>query len=230
MRYQADQEAGVEAEREQRERRWARFSTTRWDTLRFEGELDPESGAVVRKALRALMGRRPAPGDERTPEQRRADAMVQAFRTALEVDDLPGQGGRKPQLTLVATLETLRLEPGSALAKLDWGPLVSGHTARRLSEDAAVTPVLVNAAGDVLHVGRRARMLTSRQRTALNLRDQHCQAPSCQVPAEQCTPHHGRHWADGGTTDLTNTRLYCDVHHPQWHPENARYRKRIRDG
>ena len=33
---------------------------------------------------------------------------------------------------LVAELSTLRLEPGSRLAELDWGPLVSGETARRI--------------------------------------------------------------------------------------------------
>ena len=124
----------------------------------------------------------------------------------------------------MAELSTLRLEPGSPLASLDWGPLVTGESARRIAEDAMVTPVLV-AGSEVLHVGRRARTLTTRQRRALNLRDRHCQAPGCERSSEQCSPHHVVHWIDSRPSDLGNTRLYCDVHHARLHPENHRYRR-----
>ena len=102
---------------------------------------------------------------------------------------------------------------------------MTGCTARRLTEDADVTPVLVNGGGDVLYVGRRTRTVSPRKRTALNLRDQHCQEPGCDVEAELCIPHHLRHWADGGETVLPNLRLYCAAHHGRRHPENDRYRK-----
>ena len=68
-------------------------------------------------------------------------------------------------------------------------------------------------------------MLTLRQRKALNVRDQRCQYPGCDRPATQCQPHHERHFVDGGTTDLPNSRLYCTVHHQLMHPENARFRR-----
>jgi hypothetical protein len=224
VRYRADQEAGVEAEREQRERRWLRFWQTPWDTYRIEGEMDPESGAVLKTALKALMGRRPAPGDERTPEQRRADAVTELAQRALDAGELPERGGERPHLSLVAELSTLRLEPGSPLASLDWGPLVTGETVRRLAEDALVTPVLMSGS-EVLHAGRRKRTLTARQRKALNLRDRRCQAPGCDRSPEQCTPHHLIHWIDGGRSNLPNTRLYCDAHHARLHPENHRFRR-----
>ena len=139
---------------------------------------------------------------------------------------LPARGGERPHLTLVCDLATLRLEPGSPLAELNWGPLVTGQTARRIAEDAVVTPVLVDGRGDVLHVGRRARTLTRRQRKALDLRDRHCQTPGCDISADECEPHHKRRHADGGTSDLPNTRLHCRFHHPRQHPENERYRRR----
>jgi hypothetical protein len=224
MRYQADQEAGLMAEEEQRQRRWLRLWQTRFDTYRIEGELDAESGAIVKTAFKALLGRRPR-DDERTPDQRRSDVLTEMARRCLDSGELPELGGEKPHLTLVAELSTLRLEPGSPLAKLDWGPLVTGETARRIAEDAVITPVLVNAQRDILHVGRRSRFVTTRQRRALNVRDGHCQAPGCDLPADQCTPHHVRHRADDGPTDLPNLRLYCDVHHRRLHPENARFRK-----
>ena len=225
MRYRADQEAGVVAEEEQRERRWLQLKQTPDDTWRIEGELDAENGVAVRTAMRALMGRGPGKGDTRTPAQRRCDALGELARRCLASGELPERGGQKPQVTLVANIETLRLEPGSPMATLDWGPLVTGKTARRIAEDCDVTPVLVNGKGDVLHVGRRTRTVPARLRRALNLRDGGCQEPGCDVPPELCTPHHKRHWADGGFTNLPNLGLRCNVHHFRKHPENERFRK-----
>jgi hypothetical protein len=126
---------------------------------------------------------------------------------------------------LVADLATLRLEPGSPLAELDWGPLVTGETARRIGCDASVTPVLVGAAGEILHVGRRSRTVPAATRRALNLRDRHCQWAGCRVPADRCRVHHRHHWADGGDHKLPNLGLYCERHHALLHPENARYQR-----
>ncbi|HKF77991.1 MAG TPA: HNH endonuclease signature motif containing protein, partial [Candidatus Dormibacteraeota bacterium] len=89
--------------------------------------------------------------------------------------------------------------------------------------DAALTPVLVGPGGGVLHVGRRSRSVPASLRKALNLRDRRCQWPGCTMPPEHCESHHVRHWADDGSTDLPNLRLYCRRHHRQLHPENRRF-------
>jgi hypothetical protein len=104
-------------------------------------------------------------------------------RYRLDAGDLPEQGGEKPHLMVVAELSTLRLEPGSKLAELDWGPLVTGETARRIGCDASVTPVLVGADGEILHVGRRSRTVPAPTRRALNLRDRHCRWAGCRRSA-----------------------------------------------
>ena len=223
MRYRGDQGAAEEAEEERRKRAWLSLRQTPWGSYRIEGELDPENGARVKTALQAIMGRK-AKDDERTPMQRRAAALGELAGRMLDAGVLPERGGEKPHLMLVADLATLRLEPGSRLAQLDWGPLVTGHTARRIADDAAITPVLVDGAGNLLHVGRRSRVVPAAVRRALNLRDQHCQEPGCTMPAELCTPHHERHVADAGRSTLSNLRLYCEVHHASRHPENARFR------
>jgi hypothetical protein len=49
---------------------------------------------------------------------------------------------------LISELSTLRLEPGSRLAELDWGPLVTGESARRIACDAAITQVIVDSNGE----------------------------------------------------------------------------------
>jgi len=149
---------------------------------------------------------------------------VELARRRLDAGDLPERGGERPHLTVVAELSTLRLEPGSKLADLDWGALVTGETARRIGCDCSITPVVVDEGGEILHVGRRTRSVPAPTRRALNLRDRHCQGPGCEVPAPECSPHHIAHWADGGSDELANLRLYCSAHHTLVHPENARFR------
>ncbi len=224
MRYQADQEAGLEAEEEQRRVRWLSLRQMGTCNYRIEGVLDAEGGATLKTALQGILGRR-ASDDERTPAQRRADGLVELVRRQLDAGDLPERGGQKPHLTLVAELSTLRLEQGSRLAQLDWGPLVTGETARRIADDCSITPVLVDSDGAILHVGRSSRSVPAPMRKALNLRDRHCQAPGCTMPPELCVPHHKVHWADGGPTELSNIELRCDVHHARLHPENHRFRQ-----
>jgi hypothetical protein len=224
LRYQGDQAAGVEAEREQHERRWLRLTETWAGDYRIEGRLDSVGGATLKTAIQGLLGPR-RKDDERAPEQRVADAVVELARSRLDAGDLPRQGGERPHLTLIAELSTLRLEPGSPLAQLDWGPLVTGETARRIACDASVTPVLEDSNRDILHVGRRSRTLRTPLRRALHLRDRHCKGPGCTMPALQCEPHHRVHWIDGGPDELANLTLYCRFHHGQLHPENARYRQ-----
>lgn len=116
LRYQADQEAGLEAEEEQRRRRWLRLLQTWSGGYRLEGEHDAEGGATFKTALQGLMAAAPK-DDERTSTQRRADAMVEMAWHCLDAGDLPEQGGDKPHLMLTAELSTLRLEPGSRLAE-----------------------------------------------------------------------------------------------------------------
>jgi Domain of unknown function (DUF222) len=70
------------------------------------GQLDPEGGAAVREALDALM-KPPGPDDERTPGQRRADALVDLARHALAHGNLPTAGGMRPQVGILITPETL---------------------------------------------------------------------------------------------------------------------------
>ena len=51
-------------------------------------------------------------------------------------------------------------------------------------------------------------------RTAVILRDQHCQwAGQCDQPACACEVHHLVHLADGGPTSVRDCGLYCTFHH-----------------
>src|SRR5215467_9937416 len=222
LRYRADQAAGEAAEEEERRRSWLSLRQHSTGSYRVEGVLDAVCGASLHTALRAIMGRK-AKDDERTPEQRRAAARGELARRCLDAGDLPERGGERPHLSLVAQLGTLRLEPGSPVARLDWGPLVTGRTARLIAEDASVAPVLVDG-GEIVHAGRRSRVVPAPVRRALNLRDGGCRAPGCTMPPDLCSPHHKKHWVDGGEHRLPNLDLRCDAHHARLHPENERFR------
>ena len=217
LRHQLDPQGEQEQENQERRRRWLDVRE-RWDgSGDVEGRLDAEGTAVLKTALHGLLGPRPA-GDDRSPGQRRADALVELARWRLDAGDLPDRGGQRPHVVVVASLDTLRLEAGTPAAALDWNLPVAAETARRLACDGTVTPVVRGADGNPLYVGRASRTVPAPLRKALNLRDGHCQYPGCTMPAEHCQPHHLTHWVDGGPTDLDNTVLLCTVwHHPLVH-------------
>jgi Domain of unknown function (DUF222) len=222
-RYQSDPEAGVAAEEEVRRKQWLQvWKPWNNDWYKIEGELDPETGIMLKTALDAAKGR-PARDDDREPAQRTAAALGDVVRCALDSGRLPELGGERPHLFVTADLETLKLTPGSKLAALDWGEYVTGETARRIGCDAAITPVVVSG-GEILYVGRTSRAVPPKMREELNLRDRHCQADGCDVDARRCIPHHIIHWADGGPTELWNLILYCHRHHAKKHPEHHRFR------
>jgi hypothetical protein len=71
-------------------------------TTYLRGRLDPEGAAAVQTVLDALM-RPPTAEDLRTPAQRRADALVEAFRLLLGQGELPTVAGIRPQVGVLLT-------------------------------------------------------------------------------------------------------------------------------
>jgi hypothetical protein len=90
----------------------------------IEGALDPEGGAALKTAIDAL-SKRHAPDDERTPRQRRADALTEIVFHAMDEGKLPKRNGVRPHITVTTTLEGLkgelgvRLRPGARDADLE---------------------------------------------------------------------------------------------------------------
>ena len=181
------------------------------------GTLDAEGIATVSSAVDALAA--PRPGDDRTPAQRRADALVELCRRALdgETASLPAVGGERPHLTVTMTLEQLEARAGVDAAMLDWSGPIPGETARRLACDASVCRIITDGASQPLDVGRRTRTASPAIRRAVVVRDRRCVEPGCDAPAEWCDVHHVVHWIDGGETALDNLELRCPRHHRDVH-------------
>src|SRR5207244_7943509 len=129
------------------------------------GDVDPERGARLKTALDAVMGPR-RKDDKRTASQRRLDGLVELGDRVLDSGQLPVRGGQRPHLTITATLETLRGDPGAPAALLDWGFPISGRALRRIATDAEITPILLSSRGDPLHVGRKYRTATPKRAEA----------------------------------------------------------------
>lgn len=93
---------------------------------------------------------------------------------------------------------------------------ITAETCRRLCCDAGLVPMLEDAHGQTIDVGRRTRSIPPAIRRALAARDGGCRFPGC-TATRYLDGHHIEHWIDGGETSLRNTILLCTYHHHQVH-------------
>ena len=131
------------------------------------------------------------------------------------VQELPDNGGDRPQVVITVPMATLRGPGGAAI--LEDGASLTAETARRIACDAGILPAVLDGRGQVLDLGQQRRLFTGALRRALVLRDRGCAFPACDRPARWCDGHHIVHWADGGPTNLDNAVLLCGYHHRTIH-------------
>jgi hypothetical protein len=196
----------------------------------IDARLDIVGGATVAAAISALSAPR-GDADERTAQQRRADALVDLAERAAREGDLPVEGGARPVVTVTADLATLEDRAGAPAGRGDHAGAVSADTVRQLACDAHIHRVITHGASGILDVGRATRTVSTTQRRALAVRDGGC--VGCGAPPGWTDAHHVIHWADGGPTDLDNLVLLCrtchtGVHHRRYrltrNPDSGRWR------
>ena len=210
------------------------------------GQLDPEGGAALREAIDAFM-KPPAPHDERTAGQRRADALVDLARHALAHGHLPTVAGMRPQVGLLITPQTLLYgedEPpamddttdrGSGTARgdplapvgipppvepawLHWYGSIPPATARRLVCDSDLWRIVLDpSTGMPLNVGDAHRLVPWWIRRALHTRDRGCRWPGCPTPAQWTDAHHLKEWRHHHTTRVEDLLSLCRFHHVRVH-------------
>ena len=193
-----------------------------WDGMgHLDGAFDPEGTATITTALdtrSAPLGK----DDTRTATQRRADALVEICAHYLTTADTPRRHGTRPHITVTVSEKALQGEPDRPCELANGGP-VPPEVARRIACDATVTPIIVDANGVPLDVGRTRRTIPPAIWRALVLRDGGCTHPGCDRPPDWCQAHHKIHWADGGPTTLENLELQCDPHHHKEHEDDDGY-------
>src|ERR1700694_3026462 len=196
----------AEDERRAHEDRFLKLSPQDDGALWLQGWLDPEGGSRLRSALEPL-ARKSGVGDDRTRQQRLADALVEATTR-----------DHHTELVVTCTLETLEGRAGSPAAETEWGGLLSGASVERLvCGGASLRRMVLDGDGVVIDFGRRRRLLSPQARRALEARDKHCVWPGCDRPPRWCDTHHRREWGLGAPTSVEESALLCGRHHKLRH-------------
>ncbi|MBI3647628.1 MAG: DUF222 domain-containing protein [Actinobacteria bacterium] len=226
-----ERERSLEGDEKLRERRRLHASVTLLGLVRVDGDLDPETGETLLTALRAVLdaeSRSRREDDDRTPAQRRADALGEICRQWLDLAERPSVAGERPHVTVTVGADTIRGDSGGT-SELDHVGPVHPETARRLACDASVMRVVMAGRSQPLDVGRRTPVVPPAMRRAVIVRDRRCRFPGCDRPHTWCDAHHVVHWADGGPTALPNLVLLCRRHHRMVHQPGG-FRLELMDG
>src|SRR5437588_4518053 len=187
------------------ENRHLSLSTAEDGCLLINGVLDPVRGAAVRTVLEPL-ARRAGAGDDRSIEQRLADAFV----------ELAIGKQQKVAMQVTASIETLVGLAGARGAENGFSRPISSKTVERWACDCSLTRVLMQDSV-VIDVGRSERTVKGPRRRALIARDRHCQWSGCERPASWCDSHHIVHWLFGGGGEIDNQVLLCHRQHRMVH-------------
>jgi Domain of unknown function (DUF222)/HNH endonuclease len=245
LRWVADPDTADHQAQRQQQRRGLWLSPTLEGMVALQGLLEAEAGQTVLAALEPLA--RPANADDaRSGGQRRADALAELARRALEGGRLPQTGGVRPQLLVTVDLDCLLDRHGGLGGEVGGAEPLGAEACRRLACDGALSrvlvtrqdpaaqgpsglegrlraamallpPILGGPPSQPLDVGRTTRVVTPAQRRALAVRDGGCVVPGCDRPLAWCEAHHLIPWLDGGPTDLPNLALVCRAHHRAVH-------------
>jgi len=196
---------------DQDERRFLHLNQTFGGIFVLNGQFGADDGATLKAALMSVL-RPPVDGDDRSPAQRRADALIDLVRRQLDSGTLPETGGQKPHITVNVQMTTLAKEPGSPAAEMEWSQFpIPAETARRIACDCSLTPIVDGEPYET------SRVVPGAMRRALAARDKHCRFPGCDMPPAWTDAHHIQHWADGGPTKTFNLILMCRRHHRLLH-------------
>ena len=203
--------------------RYLHASTTLGGTVVLDGCLPPVAGAVLAEALRRIESElfhedwadaRAEHGEQvrlehlgRTPAQRRADALVEMAKRAMAAP--PGARRPAPLITVLVGYETFR----GRICQLANGTAVTPGQVAPLLSEADIERVVFGPPSRVLDIGERTRLFRGALRRAVEVRDQRCDHPTCDEPADRCEIDHIRPYADGGPTVQENGKARCPWHH-----------------
>ena len=198
-----------EREHTKRQKRGIRFCDQGDGMTRVDGQLTTADAMTVQNALRHIVGK-PCEGDDRTLEQRNADALVMLADAYAKG---AVRGGRRAP-TVVVTIDVDVLEgrvPGAGRSST--GEVIPAEIVRQMCTNANIVRLLTSDSVP-LDLGRTKRLATDDQFKALLARDGGCRFDGCRMPADWCQVDHIHEWdAQHGPTDLDLLVLWCVYHH-----------------
>lgn len=218
-----------------RAKRYLTLGTVEDGLYPLRGMLDAESAALVKSVFDQatnpnhsdIKDSDPAEYENRTPGQRRVDALIGYLKAGIDADPTVMFTGKRPTVSVIVRHEDLKAQAatyhvgGTDPAGLAWFSgvevPVSAQTAKRYLCDSGMQTVTIDTTGTVLDLGRDSRTFTPTQKRALIARDGGCLWPGCERPPSWCEAHHILPWEHGGDTNLENGVLLCRRHHMALH-------------
>jgi hypothetical protein len=200
---------------EAQQRHAARYFWMRWNRehtmLQVHGELPDALGVKFKATVDKLVERmRPPKGEAWEKRDRRAaDALVQMC-DAVAVAEKVETPQVAPQPLFCVNV------PPEGPVEIAGIPLPDTMV-ERLRADARIEPVLVDAEGGPLGVGRIQSALSPKVTRAVLLRDGHCRCGICDL-RYGLHVHHLRPRTWGGSDDFSNLATVASVHHPMLVP------------
>jgi hypothetical protein len=170
-------------------------------------DLPPHRATAITRRLNHA-ARRQHPNDERSMDQRRADALMDL----LEGKDV-ATGGAIHLTVDVDTLAALNDHPGELNG---YGPVIAdiAHQVAQQQADAEWRFTVTDPeTGELVVDGITRRRPTAAMRRTVEARDQTCVFPGCRMPAVDCDFDHTRRWTDGGETSEDNSAPLCRHNH-----------------
>ena len=181
----------------------------------------PDAGATTFMTAIDALARRVGCGDERTADQRRADAAVQLALNTLHgstSDELPREHGLRPSVQVTVALSTL-LGLDEQPGELDGCGPIPASVARRIAADETGTwrRLVTDERGRLLDYGRSTYRPPKDLTEHVIARDRTCRFRNCNRQARHCDLDHEQPWEHGGQTSAQNLNAICSRHHHAKH-------------
>ncbi len=175
--------------------------------LHLHGQLPDVMGATFEATITKLAEQlRPATGEAWDSfEHRAADALVELCEEPDARDETPTSASRPVLHVLV---------PPHGPAEVAGIPIADSRL-EQLRANASIEPVLVDAEGAPLVVGKRFTVLSPKIIRAVLLRDHHCRICGRTYGLQV---HHLRPRSWGGTDEISNLASVCTADHPDLVP------------
>jgi len=186
-------------------------------------QLPADQMRMVMAVLRARAAKTGA-DDQRTRDQRLADAFVGVFADAHSRLDLPLAHGRRPVTSLVLDVDTWAGLADHAAHLDGYGPIPPAM-ARRIAADSDFRRLIIDPlTGHLLDLSPRTYRPSQALTDFVIARDRTCDFTTCGRQARHCELDHITEFQRGGTTSRQNLKPACKHehrmrHHTRWRLE-----------
>ena len=208
--------AALRTARNAAEERNIEFGDPHDGMVEFWGSLRTTDAAALERTLDTVADS-VCPGDPRTRDQRRADALLElagaapALPCRCEQPDCPSAGNSRPGpvvIHVIAEAATLSGDSETPGYLPGYGTIPPAML-RELADTATLRPL----DPAVLMCTEPRYRPSAALAEFIRCRDLHCRFPGCDKPAEYCDLDHTVPWSDGGPTHPSNLALLCRAHH-----------------